>query len=190
MAESLAIAVGILLLVVWFAFLAGRKRTKPARQYGNPQLNVSYTETRPSGETRETHVHEVGDSLAAVVTVTRSPFTTPQERHDAWLADRRNEPATERQRAAVSELGLDMPNLTFGQAHLVLSIRNYVIALAKSMRSHRQADKLGKLVVELVSDPSCHKQIMEWSWKTKNDEVRKIPRDALRIRCESFLRDY
>jgi hypothetical protein len=90
--------------------------------------------------------------------------------------------------AAVTRLGFDARGMDFETAGKLLSIRDYVFCLVERTPEKETSKQVRALLEELLNDPSVHQAIRDWSWHTRNQEVRRVPRDELRERCERFLR--
>lgn len=109
---------------------------------------------------------------------------------EALVGDRAGLPPTEPMIAAVRRLGYDPSAMDFQRASTLLSIRDYVYCLAQRTPEQETSRQLRALIEELLSDTAVHADIRNWSWHTRNHDVRRIPKNALRWRCEQFLKQY
>ncbi len=122
------------------------------------------------------------------VSVEWRDYVPPKMAVKAFLPDMPNKnPATEAQAAAVTRLGLDVENLTYGQANAVLSARDYAETLIDRTARIEPATSRMLLIQWLVEDAKRIEYVMDWSWRTRNHDVRRIPRDAFRAEAERFL---
>lgn len=105
--------------------------------------------------------------------------------------DPAGEPATDKQVAALRHLGIaETEGITFRQASLLLSAREYADTLAKRSPGHEHPIARYKLLVWLIATEERRKYVAAWSWRTRNQDSRRMPRDDFRAAAEDFLKDF
>lgn len=182
-----ALAVGVVVI----ATLVLRARRRAAPQGARPS---PLTEAAPhAAQAHEHSLPHAAEALLAPPPMARPPvLSATLERALAeraqMVGDRHGQPPTEAMVAAARQLGVDPAGLDFEQVSTVLAIRDYVLTLAERTHTQETPAELLALIANLVNDPSVHTWITAWSWQTRNHETRRVPRDALRARCEAFLR--
>lgn len=177
-------ALAVAVVVVAYLVLR-RRRVAPHR--------APLGEASPHSDPHEHGLPHAAEALLAPPPMARPPVLSPTlERALAeraqMVGDRRGQPPTDAMLAAARQLGIDPAGLDFEQIGTVLAIRDYVLTLAERTHTQETPAELLALIANLVNDPSVHAWITAWSWQTRNHETRRVPRDALRARCEAFLR--
>ena len=103
------------------------------------------------------------------------------------------EPAGERQIAAILGIGFDGTGLTAEQANLVLSARDYAetIMLASRVNPWHWKECRLRVMNHLLSKPDVHAWLREWAWsqRDRGDEgdPKVIPLDDLYASTAAFL---
>jgi hypothetical protein len=95
--------------------------------------------------------------------------------------------ATEAQIRAVANLGIEVEGLTFRQANGILSARDYAQTLIARTKRIEPAVARILLICWLMEDPARADYVLEWSWRTKDQDSRRIPKDEFRETAERFL---
>jgi hypothetical protein len=173
------------LAVLAIAYLVLRRRQAPRLS--------PLSQAPPDPEPLHHDLPHAAEALLAAPPMARAPELSPTlERALAeraqMVGERRGQPPSEAMIAAVQQLGVDPAGLDFEQVSTVLAIRDYVLTLAERTHTQETQAELLALIANLVNDPSVHTWITAWSWQTRDHETRRVPRDALRARCEAFLR--
>jgi hypothetical protein len=131
----------------------------------------------------------------------RKPFVPPPQRADAArdivdleLAlpdDPGGAPASERQRSALRRLGIvDAATVTAEQANVLLSARDYADTLIGRTPRYEHPVARYKLLAWLIATEARRAYVVAWSWRTRNQDSRRMPRDEFRAAAEDFLKDF
>jgi hypothetical protein len=173
------IGVGAIVIAA-VAVLNGRKPSEKASKARQTTVDTD--------ELPKTSLNELPPLPSISVPVEWRDYVPPKIGVKALLPDMPNKnPATEAQAAAVARLGLDVENLTYGQANAVLSARDYAETLIDRTARIEPATSRMLLIRWLVEDAKRIEYVMDWSWRTRNHDVRRIPRDAFRAEAEIYL---
>lgn len=97
-------------------------------------------------------------------------------------------PATVAQEAAVARLGLRAEGLTYGQANVLLSARDYADTLIARTARIEPASARMRLIRWLVEDAGRITYVTDWSWHTRAHDIRRVPRDDFRAQAEAYLK--
>lgn len=177
MEDRLIAAAAVILLFIVIFFLSRKRRSRQVDQaVFELQIELEDGHLSQPPQTRSPRPR-TGASLAR----------SARQRQE-WVADRTGQPPTDPMVAAVTRLGFDPKGMDFETASKLLSIRDYVVALVERTPDQETSRQIRALIEELFKDASVHQAIREWSWHTRDHEVRRVPRDELRRRCERFLK--
>jgi hypothetical protein len=173
------LAIGGVALVAWLAY------AKSGESRSERRIAPSF---EPRGESRAKPGADREPGPAPTAPVEWRDYAVPKVTVKAKLPDMPDRrPATEAQAAAVIRLGLDVEALTFGQANAVLSARDYAENLIDRTARIEPAASRMLLIQWLVEDADRIAYVIDWSWRTRNHDVRRLPRDAFRAAAERFL---
>ncbi len=108
--------------------------------------------------------------------------------NDTVYLGRELAPPTERQVAAMASFGMRINETTpFRAASAALSARDYALTLTERTPEHESDLEIRMLAGALLHHEDLHNKLIAWSWHTRDQDPRRVPKDALRAWCEMFL---
>jgi hypothetical protein len=108
--------------------------------------------------------------------------------NESVYAGRELAPPTERQRAALASFGFRHDaTAPFRAASAALSVRDYALTLTDRTPDHESDLEIRMLASALLHYEALHNKLIAWSWHTRDQDPRRVPKDALRAWCEMFL---
>jgi murein L,D-transpeptidase YcbB/YkuD len=125
---------------------------------------------------------------AEATTLSRPQQAALDDWNDTVYLGRELAPPTERQIAAMASFGMRISETTpFRAASAALSARDYALTLTERTPDHESDLEIRMLAGALLHYDDLHNKLIAWSWHTRNQDPRRVPKDQLRAWCEMFL---